>query len=153
MTGWRIGYVAAPESAAESLNGVLQNSIGCTPAFVQRAAVVALSDDSVQDEVAAMVAEYERRRDELCTTVASVAGWRLAVPAGALYVWVDVSATGASGTDVAESLLAQAGIAAVPGAAFGLEYADHIRLTFASSESVVTAACQALADWRLTVPD
>jgi aspartate aminotransferase len=149
MTGWRIGYVAAPESAAETLDGFLQNSVGCTSAFVQRAAVVALRDDGVQDEVTAMVAEYGRRRDELCAAAASVPGFRLTVPEGALYIWVDVSATGANGTEVTQSLLERAGVAVVPGAAFGREYADHVRLTYASSAAVVTAAGEALANWRL----
>jgi arginine:pyruvate transaminase len=62
-------------------------------------------------------------------------------------VWADVSATGLSGTKVAESLLDVAGIAVVPGEAFGPEYADHIRLTYASSAAVVSAACRALAVW------
>lgn len=149
MSGWRIGYLAAPESAADALDGVIQNSVGCAPAFVQRAAIVALTDSEVQDEIGAMVKEYGRRRDELCAATATVAGFRLAVPEGALYVWIDVSATGASGAEVAESLLDRAGVAVVPGAAFGAEYADHIRLTYASSETVVSAACRALADWTL----
>jgi aspartate/methionine/tyrosine aminotransferase len=148
MTGWRVGYVAAPESAAGALDAVLQNSVGCTSAFVQRAAVVALRDDEVQDEVAAMVAEYGRRRDELCAAAASVSGFQLTPPEGALYVWVDVSATGANGTEVAKSLLERAAVAVVPGAAFGLKYADHVRLTYASSAAVVAEACDALTDWR-----
>jgi aminotransferase len=126
--------------------------VGCAPAFVQRAAIVALSDSEVQDEIGAMVKEYGRRRDELCAAAATVPGFRLSVPEGALYVWVDVSATGASGSEVAESLLDRAGVAVVPGAAFGAEYADYIRLTYASSEAVVSAGCRALAGWIPNLP-
>jgi aspartate/methionine/tyrosine aminotransferase len=94
MTGWRIGYVAAPQSAVSALDGVLQNSIGCAPAFIQRAAVVAMRD--VDAEVRAMVAEYRDRRDQLCAAAATVPGFALSVPEGALYVWVDVSPSGRS---------------------------------------------------------
>jgi len=147
MPGWRIGYIAAPESAQEALDGVIQNSVGCAPAFVQRASVVALSDSSVQDEIGAMVHEYARRRDELCSALDIVPGFQLSVPEGALYVWADVSETGLSGTKVAESLLDVAGIAVVPGEAFGPEYVGHIRLTYAASDAVVSAVCRALATW------
>jgi aspartate aminotransferase len=147
MPGWRIGYIAAPESAQEALDGFIQNSVGCAPAFIQRASIVALSDSGVQDEIGAMVHEYGRRRDELCSALDTVPGFQPSVPEGALYVWADVSATGLSGTKVAESLLDVAGIAVVPGEAFGPEYADHIRLTYAPSAAVVSAACRALAVW------
>jgi aspartate/methionine/tyrosine aminotransferase len=147
MPGWRIGYIAAPESAQEALEGFIQNSVGCAPAFVQRASVVALSDSGVQDEIGAMVHEYARRRDELCSALDTVPGFQLSVPEGALYVWADVSATGMSGAQVAESLLDVAGIAVVPGEAFGSEYVDHIRLTYAPSDVVISAACRALAAW------
>jgi aspartate aminotransferase len=148
MPGWRIGYVAAPESAQEALDGFIQNSVGCAPAFVQRASVVALSDSGVQDEIGAMVNEYARRRDELCSALETVPGFQQSVPEGALYVWADVSGTGLTGAKVAESLLDAAGIAVVPGEAFGPEYVNHIRLTYASSDAVVSAACRALATWR-----
>jgi aspartate/methionine/tyrosine aminotransferase len=147
MPGWRVGYVAAPESAQEALDGVIQNSVGCAPAFVQRASVVALSDSGVQDEIGAMVHEYARRRDELCHALDIVPGFNVSVPEGALYVWADIAATGLSGAQVAESLLDVAGIAVVPGEAFGPEYVDHIRLTYAPSDAVVSAACRALAAW------
>jgi aspartate/methionine/tyrosine aminotransferase len=69
------------------------------------------------------------------------------VPQGALYVWVDATGTGATGTQVAASLLGRVGVAVVPGAAFGPDYAGFIRLTYASTAQVVTAACTALAAW------
>jgi aspartate/methionine/tyrosine aminotransferase len=121
--------------------------VGCAPAFVQRASVVALSDSGVQDEIGAMVHEYARRRDELCHALDIVPGFNVSVPEGALYVWADIAATGLSGAQVAESLLDVAGIAVVPGEAFGPEYVDHIRLTYAPSDAVVSAACRALAAW------
>jgi aspartate/methionine/tyrosine aminotransferase len=121
--------------------------VGCAPAFVQRASVVALSDSGVQDEIGAMVHEYARRRDELCHALDIVPGFNVSVPEGALYVWADIAATGLSGAQVAESLLDVAGIAVVPGEAFGPEYVDYIRLTYAPSDAVVSAACRALAAW------
>jgi aspartate/methionine/tyrosine aminotransferase len=95
-----------------------------------------------------MVNEYARRRDELCSALETVPGFQQSVPEGALYVWADVSGTGLTGAKVAESLLDAAGIAVVPGEAFGPEYVNHIRLTYASSDAVVSAACSALATWR-----
>jgi aspartate aminotransferase len=145
MTGWRIGYVAAPTSALSTMDGVLQNTIGCAPAFVQRAAVVAMRD--VDDDVHAMLAEYGTRRDELCAAAAKVPGFALSVPQGALYVWVDVSGTGRDGAAVAQALLEDAGIAVVPGQAFGSTYTDFIRLTYASDSRVVSLASRALQLW------
>jgi aspartate/methionine/tyrosine aminotransferase len=94
-----------------------------------------------------MVAEYRDRRDQLCAAAATVPGFALSVPEGALYVWVDVSGKGQDGAAVAQDLLERAGIAAVPGPAFGSEYADFIRLTYASSSTLVGAASDALTKW------
>ncbi|MDQ1716095.1 MAG: hypothetical protein QOE89_48 [Pseudonocardiales bacterium] len=151
MTGWRLGYVGVPQSAVNAMDATVQNTVGCAPAFVQRASVVAMRE--VDAEVGAMVAEYQRRRDELCGALASVPGFRLSTPQGALYAWVDVSRAGrGDGGEIARLLLDELGIAVAPGHAFGAEYPDFVRFAYGCGSDAISAACTALAQWSLTVP-
>jgi aspartate/methionine/tyrosine aminotransferase len=151
MTGWRLGYVGVPQSAVNAIDATVQNTVGCAPAFVQRASVVAMRE--VDAEVAAMVAEYQRRRDELCGALASVPGFRLSTPQGALYAWVDISRAGrGDGGEIARLLLEELGIAVAPGHAFGAEYTDFVRFAYGCGSDAISAACAALAKWSLTAP-
>ena len=65
MTGWRVGYLAAPQKVIENALKAAQNSITCVAPFIQKAAAFALSDAGVQEEAAAMRSAYARRREKV----------------------------------------------------------------------------------------
>lgn len=139
MTGWRVGYAAAPREIAEAIGRVQSHSTGHPASMSQEAAVAALALDGAA--VAAMAREFERRRDEVAAALREIPGVSCVPPEGAFYAFPNVSglfgktlADGGvvrSGQDVALRLLARAHVALVPGEAFGSE--RHVRLSFACS--------------------
>jgi aspartate/methionine/tyrosine aminotransferase len=111
MTGWRLGYGVMPPELAEHVARLMVNSNSCTATFVQLAGIAALQGD--QTPVAAMVAEFKRRRDLLVDGLNRLPGVRCARPRGAFYVFPNITGTGRSSAAVAERLLTEAGVAAV----------------------------------------
>jgi aminotransferase len=138
MTGWRIGYVAAPADLMAGIAKVHQYGIMCAPTPAQHAAIAALEvgEPFVQD----MLAEYDRRR-ELMTRRLNEIGLLCFEPKGAFYCFPDVStSTGLSAEDFAQRLLAEEHVAVVPGEAFGPSGAGHVRACYATAyEQIVTA--------------
>ena len=131
MTGWRIGYGVMPTTIAQAVSKLMVNSNSCTASFTQRAAIAAVNGP--QDDVTAMVAELRRRRDAICKGLNEVPGFRCLVPGGAFYAFANVTGTGMSSKDLADFLLAEAGVACLNGGAFG-EYGDgFIRFSYANS--------------------
>ena len=88
MTGWRLGYGIMPEALAERVELLLTHSVGCTASFTQVAGIEALTGP--QEEVDAVVAEYQRRRDVLVAGLNKIPGWRCRSPQGAFYVFPNV---------------------------------------------------------------
>jgi aminotransferase len=138
MTGWRIGYVAAPADLMAGIAKVHQYGIMCAPTPAQHAAIAALEvgEPFVRD----MLAEYDRRR-ELMTRRLNEIGLLCFEPKGAFYCFPDVStSTGLSAEDFAQRLLAEEHVAVVPGEAFGPSGAGHVRACYATAyEQIVTA--------------
>ena len=138
MTGWRIGYLVAPQEIAKSVSNVQSHS--ANPASVsQRAALESILGN--QDSVPQMIAEYERRRCYVVERLNAIAGLSCANPGGAFYSFPNISSY--FGGEVSDSLefskwlLRQAGVAVVPGSAFGME--GHVRISFATSmENIIT---------------
>jgi aspartate aminotransferase len=108
--------------------------------FTQHAAVEALRDRA--EATPHMVAEFHRRRDQFTRDLDQVPGFACAPPAGAFYAWVSVAGAGASAEDVCRIMLEQAGVAAIPGAAFGASGKDFIRFSFASSLATLRDAIE-----------
>ena len=131
MTGWRLGFGIMPEALAERVELLLTHSIGCTASFTQVAGVEALQGP--QEQVDAVVAEYQRRRDLLVAGLNTIPGWRCRAPQGAFYAFPNISATGKSSGWWADFLLDQAGVAALPGTAFGKYGEGFLRFCFADS--------------------
>ncbi len=139
MTGWRVGYAAAPREIAEAIGRVQSHSTGHPASISQEAAVAALALDGAT--VSAMAKEFERRRDEVAAALREIPGVSCVPPEGAFYAFPNVSglfgktlADGGvvrSGEDVALRLLNRAHVALVPGEAFGSE--RYVRLSFACS--------------------
>jgi aspartate/methionine/tyrosine aminotransferase len=131
MTGWRLGYGVAPRWLAEHLVRLAVNCHSCVPGFTQRAGLAALQGP--QEPVARMVAEFRRRRDAIVAGLNSLPGVRCLEPAGAFYVFPNVSGTGRSAEELARGLLDEAGVAVLAGTAFGRQGAGYLRLSFANS--------------------
>ena len=119
MTGWRLGYAAAPESLIAVLNKIHQHNTTCATSFVQQAAVAALRDE--KDEVNGMVREYQRRRDYAVGAINRIKGISCLCPKGAFYIFINIKKLGRPSAEVAEYLLNEAKLAFVPGDVFGPE--------------------------------
>jgi aspartate/methionine/tyrosine aminotransferase len=131
MTGWRLGYTVAPPDVAPALAMMAINSYTCVAEFTQYAAIEALRDR--EGTTPRMVAEFARRREEFVHDLNEVPGFLCESPEGAFYAWVDIRSTGTSAEEVCRILLEEAGVAAIPGAAFGPSGKDFVRFSFASS--------------------
>jgi aspartate aminotransferase len=139
MTGWRCGYAAVPDALVEPVTHLIVNSTSCVPPFIQRAAIAALTGP--QDAVETMRAEFQRRRDLTVERLNRMPRISCSRPAGAFYVYPRVSeAEAAHGGGLADRLLTEAGVAALPGAAFGDPGSGHLRLSFAASPAQLSAA-------------
>jgi aspartate/methionine/tyrosine aminotransferase len=130
MTGWRIGYCAAPANIIRSMLLVLQQSSRGPATFVQDAAAAALRSD--QSCVRAMTAEYQGRRDRAVRALGGIGGVEPLVPEGGLFVMVDVRSLGRPSEEVRRFLLHEVGVVVVHGAAFGPGGEGTLRVSFAA---------------------
>ena len=130
MTGWRLGYAAAPEPILSQIAKIHQYGIMCSPYISQNAAVEALT--SCDAEVAKMVDEYNVRRRYLVSEFNRL-GLTCFNPEGAFYVFPCIKSTGLSSDEFCERLLYEEKVAAVPGSAFGASGEGYIRISYAYS--------------------
>jgi len=140
MTGWRLGYTIAPSRIVPALNMLAVNSYTCVAEFTQYAAVEALKDED--GATARMVGEFARRREAFIRDLNRVPGFRCQSPEGAFYAWVNIADTGMSAEKLCRLLLEDAGVAAIPGAAFGPSGKEFIRFSFASSMPTLREAVE-----------
>lgn len=132
MTGWRIGYLAAPPALVAAAVKIQQNVMLSLCSFAQAGAVAALTGP--QDCVAAMVAEFDRRRRVMLDGIARSPGLTCpAVPKGAFYVFARHNVPGMTSGQVSNYLLDRAGVAVVPGTAFGSRGEGYLRFSYATS--------------------
>lgn len=149
MTGWRVGYLAAPARVIENAVKAGQNSITCIAPFVQKAAAFALRDPSVQQSAVGMRAAYARRRDLVLRVVSTVKSEKILVKPskGAFYFFLDIRPLEMSSLEACERILDDAGVGLVPGSAFGAQGEGFVRMTIAASEAEVEAGFRAILDW------
>ncbi len=149
MTGWRVGFLAAPRPVIENALKAGQNSITCVAPFVQQAAAFALSDPSMQEVTAQMRAAYARRRSLVMRLAAERESDRLRVipPQGAFYFFLDFRALKMPSLEICRRLLDEAGVALVPGSAFGGQGEGFARLCIAASDAEVEAGLRAIFNW------
>jgi aspartate aminotransferase len=138
MTGWRLGYTVAPPRIVPALDMLAVNSYTCVAEFTQYAAIEALRDRD--GATARMVAEFAKRREQFVRDLNEVPGFRCVPPEGAFYAWVNIAETGKTAEELCEILLEEAGVAAIPGAAFGGAGKEFIRFSFASSIATLSEA-------------
>ena len=144
MTGWRLGYVAAPEEYITVINKFHQHNTTCAVSFGQAAAVVALRDEG--DEVAEMVREYQRRRDYAVKAINEIDGLSCLKPKGAFYIFINCKALGMKSAELADYLLEHAKIALVPGDVFGPGGEGYLRMSFANSYENIVEGCKRLSE-------
>jgi len=144
MTGWRLGYGIMPEALAERVELLLNHAVGCTADFTQWAGLEALTGP--QEAAAAVVAEYRRRRDVLIAGLNAIPGVRCRTPQGAFYAFPNVSSFGKPSDWLADYLLEEAGVALLPGTAFGRYGEGYLRLCFANSLAALQEAVERIAD-------
>jgi aspartate aminotransferase len=153
MTGWRLGYTVAPPRIVPALQMLAVNSYTCVAEFSQYAAIEALKDR--EGTTPRMVREFATRREHFIRDLNRVPGFRCLPPEGAFYAWVNISETGMSAEELCRIMLEEAGVAAIPGGAFGAAGTGFIRFSFASSTSTLQEAVErilrASANWQATV--
>jgi len=131
MTGWRLGFGIMPEELAEMVGLLFTHAIGCTAHFTQYAGIEALTGP--QDQVEAAVAMFQQRRDVMVDGLNALPGVRCQVPQGAFYVFPNIKICGLPSEELANLLLEEAGVALLPGTAFGTNGEGYLRLSYAAS--------------------
>lgn len=144
MTGWRLGYGVMAPRLAEQVTRLAVNCNSCTPGFIQAAAVAALTGP--QDGVDTMVAEFQRRRDAVVAGLNDIPGVSCVMPAGAFYVFPNISQLGQPTQKVADELLKEGGVAALAGTAFGAAGDGYLRLSYANSLENLQLALDRMRD-------
>ncbi len=134
MTGWRLGYAVAPKELAAKLDTLMINSSSCAAAFTQMAAIEALSAPESEHAVARLVKVFEHRRNLVVDGLNAIPGMRCARPQGAFYAFPNIEGTGFDEHELAGRLLTEAGVAVLPGTAFGHGGKGFIRLAYTQSE-------------------
>jgi aspartate/methionine/tyrosine aminotransferase len=144
MTGWRLGYGIMPAELARRVGLLLTHAVGSTAQFTQYAGMEAITGP--QDEVDKMVAEYRRRRDVIVDGLNSLPGVTCQKPQGAFYVFPNITALGMPSSQAANWFLNDAGVALLPGSAFG-EYGEgYLRLSFANSTENIQLAIERMSE-------
>lgn len=130
MTGWRIGYVAGPKALIDIMIKIHQYAAICAPIMAQYGAVEALRNS--KNEVDNMREAFSRRRKLIYDSFVNF-GFDVCEPEGAMYIFPDISSLGLNGEEFAIRLLEEENVAVVPGIAFGEQFSDYIRCSYATS--------------------
>jgi aspartate aminotransferase len=144
MTGWRLGYGIMPAALARKMELLLTHSVGSTAHFTQIAGIEALTGS--QEQATGMVEEYQRRRDTMLDGLRSIPGVRCRTPAGAFYAFPNVKAFGRPSVEIADHLLEEAGVAVLPGSSFGANGEGYLRLSYATSTTLIKAGIERMKE-------
>jgi aspartate aminotransferase len=147
MTGWRLGYLAAPEAIAKAVDSIQSHSTSHPVSFVQRAAITALKGD--QQPLADMRDEFSMRRNYMYERITKIPNITAVKPEGAFYILVNISQLGLSSQNFADRLLSKANVAVIPGAAFGDD--RTVRLSYATSIDVIKKGMDRFQDFCRTL--
>jgi aspartate aminotransferase len=147
MTGWRLGYMAAPEAVAKAVDNIQSHSTSHPCSFAQKGAVAALKGD--QQGLADMRDEFAMRRDYMFDRITKIPNVSAVKPQGAFYILVNISQLGLSSQNFADRLLSKANVAVVPGAAFGDD--RTVRLSYATSIDIIKKGLDRFQDFCRTL--
>jgi aspartate/methionine/tyrosine aminotransferase len=142
MTGWRLGYGVGPKWLIDAMAKLATNDHSCVASFAQIAAIEALNGP--QDSVAAMNAEFLRRRDVIVKGLNEIPGIKCLTPKASFYVFPNIKGTGLSSKALADALLTEAGVACLAGTAFGAHGEGYLRFSYANSISNIETALAAI---------
>jgi len=147
MTGWRLGYLGAPEAVARAVDAIQSHSTSHPCSFAQRGAIAALKGD--QQPLADMRDEFNMRRNYMYDRIVKIPNITAVKPNGAFYVLVNISQLGLSSQNFADRLLSKANVAVIPGAAFGDD--RTVRLSYATSVDVIKKGLDRFQDFCRTL--
>ncbi|HEX5165406.1 MAG TPA: pyridoxal phosphate-dependent aminotransferase [Thermomicrobiales bacterium] len=151
MTGWRLGYGVMPLEMAEQVTRLAVNCNSCVAAFTQIAGVAALTGP--QEPAEAMIAEFRRRRDAVVAGLNEIPGVTCRTPAGAFYVFPNISSFGRSSTEIASLLMDEGGVSLLAGTAFGAAGEGYLRLSYANSLANLELALERIGNTLAGVRD
>ena len=142
MTGWRLGFGVFPERLVEPATKLVINTVSCTAAFSQHAAIAALTGP--WEPIEEMVAEFRRRRGVIVDGLNAIPGISCVQPGGAFYVFPNVRGLGPSSKELEASIMDRAGVACLSGTAFGGFGEGYLRLSYANSVDNIRGALEAI---------
>jgi len=138
MTGWRLGFMVAPIKMVERLQDFLVSAISCTASFTQWAGVEALTGD--QSFISEMMKRFKEKRNSIVNGLNSIPGFSCLSPKGAFYTFPNIKETGMTSQECADHLLFNAGVACLPGTAFGPYGEGYLRFSYATTLSNIDEA-------------
>jgi len=144
MTGWRLGYMIAPIKMANRLQDFLVSAISCTTSFTQHAGVEALTGD--QSFIPEMMKRFKEKRDKIIKGLNSINGFNCKSPKGAFYAFPNIIETGMTSQECADHLLNNAGVAVLPGTAFGPYGEGYLRFSYATTLENIDSAIQKIKE-------
>jgi aspartate aminotransferase len=147
MTGWRLGYMAAPEAIAKAVDSIQSHSTSNPCSFAQKGAIAALKGD--QQPLSDMHDEFDMRRNYMFDRISKIPNISAVKPMGAFYVLVNISQLGLTSQNFADRLLSKANVAVVPGAAFGDD--RTVRLSYATSIDIIKKGLDRFQDFCRTL--
>ena len=149
MTGWRVGFLAAPANVISNALKASQNSITCVAPFIQKAAAFALTDPAIQEVTTSMRAAYGKRRELVLKLAREYESDKVIVTPsqGAFYFFLDMRPLKMTSVEICEKLLDDVGVALVPGSAFGEQGEGFARLCIAASDEDVEAGFRKIMEW------
>src|SRR5438270_9903184 len=147
MTGWRLGYLAAPEAVAKAVDSIQSHTTSNSSSFSQHGALAAVKGR--QQPLADMREEFDMRRNYMFDRVSKIPNVTAVKPRGAFYVLVNISQLGLTSQNFADRLLSKANVAVVPGAAFGDD--RTVRLSYATSIDVIKKGLDRFQDFCRTL--
>ena len=140
MTGWRLGWSFWPKQLVSHINKLLVNSVSCVNAAAQFAGIAAL--DGPDDSINMMMEKFTQRRDLIHKLLNNLPGVKCSLPGGAFYAFPNVKETGMTGSEFSKKCMHEAGVAIVPGTAFGQTANDYVRFSFAASQDNIKKAIE-----------
>jgi aspartate/methionine/tyrosine aminotransferase len=152
MCGWRLGFGAMPVELAQRMDTLMINTSSCAAAFTQLAAIEAFESPESDAAVAAMVAEFSKRRDLIVDGLNGIPGIRCHKPSATFYVFPNVEGTGWEERDLQRGLIEEAGVAVLSGTAFGSWGKGYLRFSYANSQANLRKAVDRVAAFLANGP-
>ncbi len=144
MTGWRLGYGVMRKDLAQKIAQLMVNSNSCTCALAQMAGMEALTGP--QNEPARMREEFRKRREVIVSGLNKIEGITCKKPPGAFYTFPNITGTEMDCRKLSDYLLRKAGVAVLPGTAFGRYGEGYLRLSFANSIANIEKALNRMTE-------